>query len=370
MGARTSYKAWTEGEVAELRRLAEDQRPSHYIADKLGRSRASVSMKAQQLRIPIGPRERDDDVAEWEARRDAHERSVQRTNEHLAEVFDWLRPVHLPAPDVPKARVRPNLKRRLVISDAHFPLHCEKTLDLFVQAVALLRPWQVILAGDMCDLFSVSKYPPDARARFRHTLRDEVVAYHEFLHRLVTVGSAWGMKLVQVNANHDGDGIEGRWWRYISSNAPALAQHPRAEELLSFKTWFVPDWCDIEMADEVLVGDVLVTHGTIVRGKGGYSARAHMERYHHSVLHGHTHRQGMSVQRIPAVGDRPEAVQKSFEIGCACDLNPTYAQRPDWTNGFAILTEDEGGKWAQVELVTVQDGRATVSALDATLVAA
>jgi hypothetical protein len=309
-------------------------------------------------------------VAEWEARRDAHERSVQRTAEHLAEVFDWLRPVQLPAPEVPRARVRPNLRRTLVAGDFHFPLHCARTVSTFLQAVQMLRPWRVILNGDVCDLFSVSRYPADARAQFRHTLRDEVAALHEFLHQLHAIGSAWGLKIVQTGGNHDGDGIESRWWRYISNNAPALVQHPKAEELLSFKTWFLPDWCEVELVDSVVVGDVLVTHGEIVRGKGGYSARAHMERYHHSVLHNHTHRLGMSVRRVPAIGARGEAVQKSYEIGCMCLLEPHYAKHPDWTNGFALLTEDEASGWTQVELVPVHEGRATVSALDATLVAA
>lgn len=311
-----------------------------------------------------------DPVEEWEARRDAHERSVQRTEEHLAEVFDWLRPVHFPAPEVPKVRARPNLRRTLVAGDFHFPLHCARTVDVFLQAVAALRPWRVILNGDICDLFAVSKYPPDARKRFQHTLRDEVEAYHDFLHRLYTIGSAWGLTVVQTGGNHDGDGIESRWWRYLSNNASVLLQHPRAEELLSYRTWFIPVWADMALVDDVVVGDVLVIHGEIVRQKGGYSARAHAEKYQHSTLNNHTHRMGASLQRIPAVGEREEGVRKAYEIGCMCSLDPIYAQVPDWTNGFALLTEDEASGWTQVELIPVHHGRATISALDATLIAA
>jgi hypothetical protein len=60
-------------------------------------------------------------------------------------------------------------------------------------------------------------------------------------------------------------------------------------------------------------------------------------------------------------------VQRSYEIGCACDLSPVYASVPDWCNGWAIISHDSDSYG--VEVVQVVNGRASVAALGASLAA-
>lgn len=302
-------------------------------------------------------------VAEWEDR-------AERAKEDLrlkAEVYDWLRPVELPAPVRATVTSTPN-PFTLVIGDFHFPSHDERTCAIFLQAVAALKPSRVILNGDTVDLLAVSKYPKDARVGFTWKLRDEVHAFHGFLRELEGIGNAWGMTVVETEANHSGNGTEGRWWRYLSDRCPELLGHDDAKDMLSYERWFYPKWSGITLVQEVVIADdLLVLHGDMVRGKGGYTARAHQEKWMSSTMNSHTHRQGATTRRIPARGTRGEGIYRSYEIGCACDLSPCYSRVPDWACGFAIVSHDDTSYG--VELVNVTGGRANIAALGASLAA-
>jgi hypothetical protein len=302
-------------------------------------------------------------VAEWEDRKERAAEDLRRR----AEVYDWLRPVELPAPLRPKVTGKPNAYT-LVIGDMHFPKHDERTLAIFLSTVAALKPARVILNGDTVDLLAVSKYPKDARAEFKWALRDEVLPFHAFLRDLHSIGDGWGMEVVETESNHAGNGTGGRWWRFLSDRCPELLGHDEAAERLSYQAWFYPKWSSITLVESVIIADdLLVLHGDIVRGKGGYSARAHMEKWQSSTLNSHTHRAGSTVRRVPAVGSRPEGVQRSYEIGCACDLSPVYSSVPDWACGFGIITHDAASYG--VEIVQVINGRASVAALGASVAA-
>jgi hypothetical protein len=141
--------------------------------------------------------------------------------------------------------------------------------------------------------------------------------------------------------------------------------------LLDYRVWWYPEWCPIELVDSVVIADdLLVIHGDLVRKAGAYSARGHMEKWQSSVMHGHTHRVGQSVRRVPAMGTRPDALQRAYETGCLCRLDPTYVSAPDWANGFAIVAHDPHELDYGVELVTIQRGSAVVTTLGQTVRAA
>lgn len=302
-------------------------------------------------------------ASEWEDRRSRAAEDLQRK----AEVYDWLRPVELPAPVRPKVTGKPN-NYTLVIGDLHFPSEDQPTCSIFIQTVAAIKPRRVILNGDTADLLAVSRYPKDARKGFTWALRDEVTAFHAFLRDLHGVGDAWGMEVVETSANHSGNGTEGRWWRYLSDRCPELLGHADAESLLSYQRWFYPTWSTITLTESVVIADdLLVIHGDMARANGGYSARGHAEKWQSSTLNSHTHRAGSSMKRIPAVGTRPEGVRRAYEIGCACNLSPSYSRVPDWTNAFAVIAHDQENYG--VEVVNVVGGRATVAALGASLAA-
>jgi hypothetical protein len=92
-----------------------------------------------------------------------------------------------------------------------------------------------------------------------------------------------------------------------------------------------------------------------------------MEKWQSSTLNSHTHRAGSTVRRVPKVGTRPEGVQRSYEIGCACDLSPVYSSVPDWANAFGVIAHDAASYG--VEICHVINGRASVAALGASVAA-
>jgi len=77
-----------------------------------------------------------------------------------------------------------------------------------------------------------------------------------------------------------------------------------------------------------------------------------------------------SADRIEELKRRIKAGETSREIGCVCNLNPSYATAPNWTNGFAIIAHDADELDYGVELVNIQRGQAVVASLGQTVRAA
>ena len=337
-----------------LRRMRADGCTSNEIATALGRSLNSVENRLRVIKVGGLPRPVTDAHSSLES--------------PIPQWLDELRPIAMPAPEPARAITTANAYT-LVIGDQHFPQQCEQTESIFLDVVAQLRPARVILNGDTVDLLAVSKYPKDQR--FTWTLREEVTAFHGFLHRLMSIGNAWGLRVLETEANHSGNGTASRWHRYLSDRVPALYAHPDAQTKLGYQEWFYPTWCPITLVESVVVADdLLVLHGDIVRKHAAYSARAHGEKWHSSIMHSHTHRSGSGIERIPGVGSRSEAVRRVYEIGCGCRLDPSYASVPNWTNGFAIISHDDDTGHYGVEQVTVTRGAAAVSTLGSTVRAA
>jgi hypothetical protein len=121
----------------------------------------------------------------------------------------------------------------------------------------------------------------------------------------------------------------------------------------------------VEHVDYVDLNGLIVTHGNTVRGAGGASARGEIDKWHTSILHGHTHRIGSSAKRIPAVGNRPERQIIGFEGGALCSLDATYGSCMNWQQGFNIVAL--GGETFGMEQVMVNNGVANISTLGQTI---
>ena len=356
-------RPWTADDIALIKALTRDRLTIAEIAKRMERSLPSIHNK--QASLGIGSVRSFRDGVSWEALDTMPQPGAETVHDKIPEWLEQLRPVALPAPPIPERRTDPN-GYTLVAGDFHFPMESKDTIAVLLETIALLRPQRLILNGDTVDLLAVSRYPKDQR----HTwdLRQEVTAFHAFLHMVRSVSAAWNMEIVETEANHSGNGTASRWHRYLSDRVPVLYGHPKAQELLNYETWFYPEWCPIRLQDHALIADeLLVIHGDMVRKHAAYSARGHAEKWHSSVMHSHTHRMGSSLERIPAVGLRPEQVRRAYEIGCMCDLNPSYVSAPNWTNGFAIVSHNgEPGVYG-VELVNVVHGQASIVALGKTV---
>lgn len=293
---------------------------------------------------------------------------VIRSEEKYEDIKDFiaqLAPIHYPAP--PRSAVTEKAtKTALVIGDIHFGSEDWNVLNIFLQAVQELKPETVILNGDTLDMFAISRYPKDVRHYY--SLSEEREAYHKFLKMLHDVSAPFNSKIYETNANHSGDGNEGRWWRYLSDRIGEIADVPEIKQKLSYSSVFLPtqEWSRMELVDYVEVAPgFIVMHGDVVRRHGGYSARGLFEKWFTSIMANHTHRAGMSSQRIPSIGSQSEKIVRVYENGCACNLQPIYASAANWQNGFSIInySDDNVG----VETVIVSNKRATVTALGKTL---
>jgi len=236
-------------------------------------------------------------------------------------------------------------------------------------------PEKVILNGDIVDLLSISRYSKDPR--HTHTLNDEIIAYHKFLKILHDITEPYQTEIIETNGNHSGNGVEGRWWRYISSSddIKQLLCIPTIAEGLSYSKVFHPheSWSRIKLIDSnedeesivELPDGLFVMHGDVVRKNGGFSARGTFEKRYASTITNHTHRIGSTCQRIPRIGSRPDQIIKNYENGCACKLNPTYVSGANWQNGFSIVNYSEG--ITGVETVVVHNKKATICSLGKTI---
>jgi hypothetical protein len=293
--------------------------------------------------------------------------------ERLKEFLENVKYVQYPAPTKPKTYSVAN-KSTMIIGDMHFGFECWDTINIFLQAVEELKPERIILNGDTVDLLSISKYSKDPR--HTHSINDEIEAYHKFLKILHDITESFNSEILETNGNHSGNGIEGRWWRYISASddIKQLLELPQIAENLSYTKVFHPqkEWSRIRLVDSSddmdslveLPNNVFVYHGDIVRKHGGFSARGNFEKHFASTITSHTHRLGSTYQTIPKIGSRPMEVIENHEIGCACKLNPTYVKGANWQNGFCIVnyTENSTG----VELVKVTNKKATINSLGKT----
>lgn len=359
-------KTWTDEEVTECLELVAAYGHAGFrrFAKRSGRDPEAVRIKIQSTE-----RERWLEAnATYHANRKGMEDvavETMGTAEKVAAWWEGFAPIRIqPAPR--RSTRQADAGVTVVASDFHFPLQDDAAVGVFLETVRQLKPATVILDGDLPDLLALSRYPKDVRHQW--SLRDEAEAFQSFLHALEEVLPK-DATLLELDANHSGDGTESRWWRYLSERVPELMQHPRAAEEMKYQRWWHPDWSRIQMAPEhIIAGELLVTHGTMARKWGGYTAKAHSETYLSSVMHGHTHRQGMHVRRVPAIGTRGEGIIRAYEIGCMCRLEPSYVKSPDWAQGFAVVTHDDTTFAA--ELVTIGDGVAAVGALGQTVRAA
>lgn len=360
MGVRSDHVAWSADELDLLRRLAESglgsAQTARRINDELHNGaviRTATMVNLARTRYGILVNRRPVDTVP------ASERS---------DPFDWVeryQPVQVTPPSLPRATVTPSKGVTLVAGDMHFGTASAEACSVFVETARQLKPETIVLNGDLPDMLAVSKYPKDVRAKFNWTLRDEATEMHGFLRELEGAVPRT-TRIIETEANHSGNGTASRWWRYLSEHLGPLMTMDRAEERMSYQAWWYPKWSRLQLVEShVVADDLLILHGEIVRKHAAYSARATMEKWWHSTMNSHTHRMGGGFQAIPQLPHRAGSQVRFYEIGCLCDLRPSYTSAPNWTNGFAIVRED--GVDYNVELVPIIGGRAMVNTLGATV---
>lgn len=326
------------------------------IARQLGLTRATVRYWADKLDLE----EVQDSLVLYDT---STGKEIKPSDQEVANFIQSLAPINMPNP-VGNTTKLVDSDIALVIGDTHFGVECPKTLETFYKVVDELRPGMIILNGDTVDMCAVSRFSKDVR--YEVDLLEERTSYHNFLS---TVRNIVGRctRIIETDANHSGNGVDGRWWRYLSERLGPVAAIPEILEALTYQKIFLPDWAEVEYVDNVELcnGNLFVMHGDVVRKHGGYSARGMLDKWFASIIMNHTHRMGLTSQHIPAIGSRKSKTITVYENGCACDLEPCYATAPNWQNGFSIVAMN--GDSYGVEPVFVNNGVATVATLGKTI---
>lgn len=222
-----------------------------------------------------------------------------------------------------QAALVPTKQNELVVigSDFHVPYQCVDAVASFVKLVKALKPDRVILNGDLADFFGLSRFNTSSeRMDSLQAEIDEANALRKAVRK-----AAPNAVLMEGLGNHD-----SRIVTYVAQNAKVLSSLRALEP----RSLFLYDELGIEWfpgAGIRLRPDLVVKHGTIVRGEAGATAKAEHLASGLSGVSGHTHR--LATYR------RSGYVNRSWtEGGCLCRLDPDYiVGAPNWTQGCVVM---------------------------------
>lgn len=225
-------------------------------------------------------------------------------------------PISLPATfDAP---LQLELKGTLVIADLHCPYHHEQAL----QNALALQPEQIIIAGDLFDFASISRFTKSEQSRLESDL--EIAG-------LVLLELACIAPVIIVSGNHDERLVAKLDTALRFSRVVSMALNGRVPE----NTITVSDY------DYCYVGDTYVVGHLSQYSKDPGKVAAQMARkYQRHCLVGHDHIVGMQTHN-----GKPDGKYIGASVGSMTDGSKHwYAQRrlntfPEWEQGYAYINE-------------------------------
>ena len=208
-------------------------------------------------------------------------------------------------------------ERIVVLNDIHIPYQDNKTLQAVERGVKYLKPNKIILAGDIVDFYTVSRFEKDPSRKL--DLEDEVGQAKDWLKGLVKQNPR--ADIIYFDGNH-----EDRLKKYVINNAPELhwVDGVRLPSLLGLKDIGVR----YHPKRYYEYKGVLYSHLNRSNKYGGYTAKNLGSDFGKNVVHGHSHKVGHV-----AVGDT-----NFYDNGCLCDMNVDYMEGPSlWTQAFMVV---------------------------------
>lgn len=239
----------------------------------------------------------------------------------------------------------------VIIPDTQYPWVDKAAEAAVMEYVKAEQPNQIIQLGDFLDLNSLATFRQELPPGERIYLRQEIEIGRERL-------KAWSAlapkaRKILIEGNH-----EERLSRYLADNGGELADLAsdglNIPSLLGAKEagweYVGPYGAGIWVGFE---GGLWATHGEIVRKWSADSAQANViEKYGHSVIHGHTHRLGSFYHTLQG------RTLAGFEAGCLCDFNrtPRGTTVVNWQHGFAVVWTSKKSLRFHVDLIAITDG--------------
>lgn len=219
-----------------------------------------------------------------------------------------------------------------ILSDVHVPYHSEVAVKAAVEWLKAADVQALLLNGDICDFYAISRWMKDPRSR---DFVGELEAVRGFLGWLRQEFP--NIAIVLKSGNH-----EERWNHYIWQHAPELS----SDRLTSLHAWLHLAEHDIQLVEEqrpVMLGLLPVLHGhELPKGLAApvNVARGAFLRTLSTVLVGHSHRSSGHAE-----SDMWHDETFCWSTGCLCDLTPEYARINRWNWGFAMVDVREDGEF-------------------------
>jgi len=228
-----------------------------------------------------------------------------------------------------------------IMSDIHIPYHDDKALAATLDHIDYVQPDNILLNGDICDFFTVSRWNKNPEER---NLAAELQANRQFLGHLRERSPK--SRIIYKIGNH-----EERWEIYLWTKAPEICGVADFElsSILEFDKW------GIEHAygrQKIKAGK----HLTIIHGHeipGAYTpvnfARTLQTNLGVCTIGGHRHQTSTH-----AFKNADDKIIQCWSLGCLCEMHPHYAPVNKWNHGFAIV--ELSGNDFDVENMRVIDG--------------
>src|SRR3989441_4697172 len=230
--------------------------------------------------------------------------------------------------------LRPHKTRRwqmvVVGNDFHVPFHDERALALFRRFLRRKKPDWLILNGDFCDFWEISRFDrvPRTGKEFREEIQIGKTILRSFRRILPHARITW------IEGNH-----EFRLRRYMIQNARELYGLPGLSvtelfDLSRLRVEYVACHPSASRFTDnfIRVGSLYVGHWDKVSMHGGYAAKSLVEAKGVSILQGHTHRFGAHARTT--VDGRVLLGIENFSM---CRREASYVAHPNWQLGFSVV---------------------------------
>ena len=215
-----------------------------------------------------------------------------------------------------------------ILSDVHVPYHSEIAVAASVGYLLDLGIDALLLNGDICDFYAVSRWQKDPSQR---DFKGELEACRDFLAYIRSTFP--DIPIVLKCGNH-----EERWTHWLWQHAPEISDDP----MMSLTAWLKLVDHDITLVEDqrpVMLGKLPVMHGhELPKGLAApvNVARGAFLRTLSTCLVGHSHRTSNHTE-----SDMWHDETACWSAGCLCDLTPEYARINRWNWGFAVATVHE-----------------------------
>jgi len=237
----------------------------------------------------------------------------------------------------------------VITSDWHIPFEDSDALKVFLNFLYEYQPDELVLNGNINDMTAFSTHPKlrELAVNFNTARQDR--------HRWCGIAELLRDILPNTKISYIGSQCHEGWIDQWVQLSPILAE--------DFENYSIQGWLKLaefgiyyypEVYDPMGDGTLLITHGTVARGKGGASAYATMEQEGTSIIQGHTHKLSQ-VYKTTSVGETV-----GIECGCLCQRTPWYHLKGrrlmmDWQQGF-VLANFKGNSFSTQCIPIIRDG--------------